>query len=142
MAVRPKTLKQARAAYSNNAELGWWVFMRISGLFLVGLVGAHVFFNNILVDAGTIDYDYVAQRFARPWVKVFDSFLLGFAMLHGVNGLRYSIEDYFKRPGARFWAKVILITVAGILFVAGVMTLWTFSFEEMGEAVRNLTPAQ
>ncbi len=140
--ARPRTYSQARNTYSSGSELAWWVFMRISGLFLVFLVGAHVFINNILVDAGTIDYQYAAQRLARPGVKLFDSFLLGFALLHGVNGLRYSIEDYFKRPGTRFWLKVILFVVAGAMFVAGVMTLWAFSFEEMGDAIRNLTPPQ
>lgn len=138
---RPKTLKEARATYHTNAELAWWVFMRVSGFFLVFLVFGHVFFNNILINAGTIDYTYVAERLARPSVKVFDSFLLGFALLHGVNGLRYSIEDYFRRPGTRFWAKTILFTVAGLIFVVGVMTLWAYTFQEMGDAVRNLTPS-
>lgn len=140
--ARPRTYSQARQTYSSSSELAWWVFMRVSGLFLIFLVGAHVFINNILVDAGTIDYEYAAQRLAQPGVKLFDSFLLGFALLHGVNGLRYSIEDYFKRPGTRFWLKIILFVVAGAMFVAGVMTLWAFSFEEMGDAIRNLTPPQ
>ncbi len=139
---RPRTYSQARQTYSSSRELAWWVFMRISGLFLVFLVGAHVFINNILVDAGTIDYEYAAGRLAQPGVKIFDSFLLGFALLHGVNGLRYSIEDYFQRPGTRFWLKTILFVVAVGIFVVGVMTLWAFSFDEMGDAIRNLTPPQ
>ncbi len=55
-------------------------------------------------------------------------------MLHGVNGLRYSIEDYVREPGRRFWAKVALYTVVGVLLVLGTMTLWAFSYEEMGDA--------
>ena len=51
---RPRTYSQARQVYTSSRELAWWVFMRISGLFLIFLVGAHVFINNILVDAGTI----------------------------------------------------------------------------------------
>jgi len=140
MATRPKTLQQARETYATNSELAWWVFMRISGFVLVFLVFAHVFINNILVDAGTIDYDYVMGRLAQPGVRVFDSFLLGFALLHGVNGLRYSLEDYIKNARARFWAKALLFTVAAI-FVVGVMTLWTYTFTEMGDAIRNLAPS-
>lgn len=140
--AKPRTYAQAREAYSTTYELGWWVFMRVSGLFLIFLVGAHVFINNILVDAGTIDYQYAAQRLAQPSVKVFDSFLLTFAMLHGVNGLRYSIEDYFSKPGTRFWLKTLLFVVAGALLIAGIMTLWAFSYQEMGDAIRNLTPPQ
>src|SRR5690606_37291491 len=61
-AVRPRTLRDARAAYGTNSELAWWVFMRISGFLLVFLVFAHVFTNNIVMNAGEIDFDYVAQR--------------------------------------------------------------------------------
>jgi len=136
--ARPRTLSEARAVSSTNLELAWWVFMRVSGLILIFLVFGHIWVNNILVDAGTIDYDYVAGRLAQPAVRVYDTFLLFFAMLHGVNGLRYSLEDYVKRPGRRFWWKIVLYTVAGIIFVLGVMTLWTFSFQEMGDAVRAL----
>lgn len=142
MATRPRTLRDARAAYGNNSELAWWVFMRISGFLLVFLVFAHVFANNILIDAGTIDFDHVAQRLAQPSVRILDSFLLGFALLHGVNGLRYSIDDYIKRPGARFWVKVVVYTLTAAIFVVGVMTLWTFTFDEMGAAIRDLGPAQ
>lgn len=138
MAAAPRTLKQARATYSSNGELAWWVFMRVSGLLLVFLVFGHLWFNNIQIDAGTIDFAYVAERLSQPGVKIYDTFLLAFAMLHGMNGLRYSIEDYVKKPGRRFWAKVALFSVAGIVFVLGTMTLWAFSYEQMGDAVRAL----
>jgi len=142
MASRPKNLRDARDHYKSNSELAWWVFMRISGLFLVFLVFAHLFVNNIAINVATVDYDYVASRFAQPSVKVFDSFLLGFAMLHGMNGLRMVIEDNFRRPGPRFWMKVTLFVVTAVIFIFGVMTLWAFSYQEMGDAVRNLTSGQ
>ena len=74
--------------------------MRISGFLLVFLTFGHLWANNMAFNAGEIDFAYVAGRLAQPGVKVYDSFLLLFAMLHGVNGLRYSIEDYVQRPGA------------------------------------------
>lgn len=139
MAVRPRNLQEARDRSRNNAELAWWVFMRISGLFLVFLVFAHVFVNNIAINVATVDYSYVAGRLAKPSVKVFDTFLLGLAMLHGVNGLRVVIGDNVRRPGLRFWIQVVLIVVSAAIFVAGVMTLWAFSYREMGDAIRDLT---
>uniref|UniRef100_UPI003D76846C hypothetical protein n=1 Tax=Salmonella enterica TaxID=28901 RepID=UPI003D76846C len=72
MAVKPRTLQEAKATYSTNGELAWWVFMRVSGLALIFLVFGHIFFNNIATNAGTIDYAYVAERFSKPWVKVYD----------------------------------------------------------------------
>lgn len=137
-AAKPRTFADARATYQTNGELAWWVFMRISGFLLVFLTFGHLWANNMAFNAGEIDFAYVAGRLAQPSVKVYDSFLLLFAMLHGVNGLRYSIEDYVKQPRKRFWWKAVLFTVAGVVFVLGVMTLWAFSFEEMGDAVRAL----
>ena len=137
-ASRPRTFADARAMASSSSELAWWVFMRISGLLLVPLAFGHLWANNMAFNAGEIDFAYVAGRLAQPSVKILDSFLLLFAMLHGVNGLRYSIEDYVKRPGRRFVWKMVLFTVAGIVFVLGVMTLWAFSFDEMGDAMRAL----
>ena len=139
-AAAPRTFRDAKATYATNGELAWWVFMRVSGFLLVFLTFGHLWANNIAFNAGEIDFDYVASRLAQPSVRVYDTFLLLFAMLHGVNGLRYSIEDYVKRPGRRLAAKVVLFTVAGLVFVLGVMALWTFTFTEMGDAVRALNP--
>lgn len=139
-AAAPRTFRDAKATYATNGELAWWVFMRVSGFLLVFLTFGHLWANNMAFNAGEIDFDYVASRLAQPSVRVYDSFLLLFALLHGVNGLRYSIEDYVKRPARRFAAKIALFTVAGVVFVLGVMALWTFSFSEMGDAVRALNP--
>jgi succinate dehydrogenase / fumarate reductase membrane anchor subunit len=137
-ANRPRTLSDARATFTTNSELAWWVFMRISGFLLIFLTFGHLWANNMAFNAGLIDFDYVAGRLAQPSVKVLDTFLLGFAMLHGVNGLRYSIEDYVKSPSRRVFWKYLLFTVAAIVFVLGAMALWTFSFKEMGDAMRAL----
>jgi succinate dehydrogenase / fumarate reductase, membrane anchor subunit len=137
-ARRPRTFGEARAMASSSSELAWWVFMRISGLLLIPLTFVHLWANNIAMDAGQIDFAYVAARLQQPGVRIFNSFLLLFAMLHGVNGLRYSIEDYVRLPGRRFTLKIILYTVAAVIVVFGVMTLWAFSYEEMGTAVRAL----
>ena len=138
MAAAPKTYNQARAQFGAGGELAWWVFMRISGFLLIFLTFGHLYFNNIQINANDIDFAYVAERLSRPGVKIYDTFLLAFAMLHGINGLRYSIEDYVKKPGRRFWTKMALFTFAGIIFVLGTMTLWAFDYTEMGDAVRAL----
>jgi len=140
MARAPRTFRDAKAAYATNGELAWWVFMRISGFLLVFLTFGQLWANNIAFNAGNIDFDYVARRVAQPSVRVYDSFLLFFALLHGVNGLRYSIEDYVKLPARRLAWKVSLYTVAGIVLILGVMALWTFTFTEMGDAMRALEP--
>ena len=129
MAVRPKTLQQAKATYSTNPELAWWVFMRISGLALIFLTFGHLFMSNILIDAGKVDYAYVAQRFSTTWVKIYDTFLLGLAMLHGGNGLRYSIEDYVRNPSSRFVAKTILYVFMIGIMIFGIISLWAIAYQ-------------
>jgi succinate dehydrogenase / fumarate reductase, membrane anchor subunit len=129
MAVRPKTLRQAKASYSTNPELAWWVFMRISGLALIFLTFGHLFMSNILKDAGTVDYAYVAARFSKTWVKIYDSFLLGLAILHGGNGLRYSIEDYLQKPSSRFVAKSLLYAVVIFVMIFGIISLWAINYQ-------------
>jgi succinate dehydrogenase / fumarate reductase, membrane anchor subunit len=126
--ARPKTLQQARATYNTNSELGWWVFMRISGLALVFLTFGHLFMSNILINAGNVDYAYVAQRFSTTWVKIYDTFLLVLAMLHGGNGLRYSIEDYIQKPSSRFlWKSVLYVLVISIMLY-GIISLWAIAY--------------
>ena len=126
--TRPKTLTQARATYSSSGELAWWVFMRISGLALIFLVFGHLFMTNIMINAGEIDWQFVASRLNTPWVKVYDSFLLGLAMLHGANGVRYSLEDYIRNPSARFFAKALFMSLTVAVFAFGLIALWAIDF--------------
>ena len=126
--ARPKTLQQAKSAYNTNSELAWWVFMRISGLALVFLTFGHLFMSNIAINAGHVDYAYVAQRFSTTWVKIYDTFLLGLAMLHGGNGLRYSIEDYIQKPSSRFVAKSLLYILMIGIMLYGIISLWAIAY--------------
>jgi succinate dehydrogenase / fumarate reductase, membrane anchor subunit len=126
--ARPKTLQQAKTTYSTNSELAWWVFMRVSGLALIFLTFGHLFMSNILIDAGKVDYVYVAQRFSTTWVKIYDTFLLGLAMLHGGNGLRYSVEDYVQNPSRRFVAKMVLYVLVIGIMLYGIISLWAIAY--------------
>ncbi len=131
-AVRPKTLPQARAAYGGNSELAWWVFMRVSGLALVFLTFGHLFMTNILINAGEIDWQFVAARLDTPWIKVYDSFLLALAMLHGATGVRYSLEDYIRSPSGRFAAKAVFMSLTVAVFLFGLIALWAIDFSRWG----------
>ncbi len=131
MAVaKPKTLREARSTYQANSELAWWVFMRLSGLALIFLTFGHLFMTNIRVDAGTIDYSFVAKRLQNPVIRVYDTFLLGLALLHGANGLRYSVEDYIANRSRRFMVKMIMYGIFIVVFVFGIMALWAADFSQ------------
>lgn len=121
-------------AYARNSEVNWWIFMRVSGLLLVVLVLLHLIMTNILIDAGTVDFEFVAQRLSTPWLKVFDSLLLGLALLHGANGIRYSIEDYTKTPQSRTMWKIVLYAIMSLVLIFGVMSLWAADYSQFMSA--------
>lgn len=128
MMQRPRTLEQARVAYATNSEVNWWIFMRVSGLALIILLFGHLIMTNILINAGDVDFEFVAQRLSLPWLKVYDSFLLGLALLHGTNGIRYSIEDYTRSPESRTVWKIVLYAVMILVLIFGVMALWAADY--------------
>lgn len=135
MAVnRPQTLQEARAASSSNAELAWWIFMRVSGLLMLVILGGHVFMTNIMINVGDIDFDFVAGRLSTPWLKIFNTALLVLAMLHGANGIRYSIEDYASRPSRRFVGKIVLYALTVIVMIIGLISLWGIDYTQYDTA--------
>ncbi len=70
----------------------------------------------------------VAERWTNPLWKVFDFFLLLFALTHGMNGLRYIVDDYVHRPGWAVAAKSIAFLVYVLLLGIGAYIILTFSF--------------
>ena len=137
-AAKPRTLAEARATYSTNSELAWWVFMRVSGLLMVLIVGAHVFMTNIMIDVGTVDFNFVTTRLSTPWLKIFNTALLVLAMLHGANGLRYSIEDYNRKAGRRFVWKIVLWTLTIAVMTMGLISLWGIDYTQYDEVASLL----
>jgi succinate dehydrogenase / fumarate reductase membrane anchor subunit len=110
-----------RVKPSGGFELFAWFFMRISGLILVFLALGHLFITHILNNVETINYYFVATRWANPKTGVFwrlwDLAMINLAMLHGFNGLRQVLDEYVIRPGRR---------------VAVHTLIWTFTIALMG----------
>jgi succinate dehydrogenase / fumarate reductase membrane anchor subunit len=123
--IRAKTLNDARHQASGNAELTWWIFMRISGLLLVFLILGHIYMTFIQVSEADATYDAVVSKLSNPAWKFYDWLILVLAVLHGVNGARYSIEDYIRSRPNRFWVKGIFYTVVGIILVLGTVGLFS-----------------
>jgi succinate dehydrogenase / fumarate reductase membrane anchor subunit len=48
-------------------------------------------------------------------------------MLHGLNGLRYSIEDYVRRPGLRLAVKTVAYAIVLGALAWGIFALLTFN---------------
>lgn len=104
-----------------------WKWMRYSAILLIPLVGIHIVLQDVIVGVHSMDIGYVAERWANIFWRVYDALLLGFAMAHGVNGLRQVTLDFVKGVRGRnivnwglfiLWLAVFLI--GAIALVGGV----------------------
>lgn len=109
-----------------NFEVFSWFFMRISGLLLIFFALYHVIWWNLVVGVEHLDSQLVIERWRNPFWRLFNVALISFAMLHGLNGARYSIEDYIRRPGAQVAVKAVVYTLVLGALAIGIFALLTF----------------
>ncbi|HEU4560270.1 MAG TPA: succinate dehydrogenase, hydrophobic membrane anchor protein [Longimicrobium sp.] len=127
-------VRNARGGYDrpkkdhrSNFELYAWFFMRISGLLLIFMALYHLTWWNLVVGVEHLSADLVRERWSNPFWRLFNVGLVSFAMLHGLNGLRYSIEDYVRKPGLRVATKTVLYTIILVSLAWGIFALLTFN---------------
>lgn len=123
--IRARTFTDARQQAHSNAELNWWIFMRISGLVLVFLVLGHIYMTFIQVSEADATFDAVINKLTQPAWKLYDWLILSLALLHGANGARYSIEDYVRSRPGRTWVKLFFYSLVALIFVFGTIGLFS-----------------
>ena len=108
----------------NRFESLAWQYMRWSGILLIPLVLIHLGIMVLINSVYDIDAEWVrTMRWAHLGWRIYDAALLWFAGLHGLNGLRYVVDDYFPNPGVRRAIKVSAVIVIAFIFVLGTITL-------------------
>lgn len=110
----------------NRFEVLSWYFMRVSGLVLLLIAVLHLLIMHVWYGVDAIDYRFVIGRWASPFVQVYDLALLLFAMLHGVNGTRWVIDDYFHSRCWNLFFKSALYVLAAIFILMGATVIFTF----------------
>lgn len=110
-----------------NFETWSWYFMRISGLVLIFLALLHFSITHIINDVAETDATFVTGRWDNPLWRLFDWTLLALALLHGLNGLRWIIDDYVRSPAKRAATKALTYGVSGLLFAYGTLVILTYS---------------
>ena len=92
-----------------------WLFMRLSGLALLGLALFHLIYLHFIIPGGVaaIDYVSIASRWTNPvsgffW-RFFDLLLLALALSHGATGVHGAINRSFTSRNVR------LITIGGLV---------------------------
>jgi succinate dehydrogenase / fumarate reductase membrane anchor subunit len=111
----------------HNFETWSWFFMRVSGLVLVFLALVHFALTHIVNDVVDTDAAFVAERWDNPLWRLFDWSLLALALLHGLNGVRWSIDDYVRSPAWRAGVKAVIYTGTAVLAAYGTFTIVTFA---------------
>jgi succinate dehydrogenase / fumarate reductase membrane anchor subunit len=110
----------------SNFELYSWLFMRVSGVILIFLALYHLVWWNLVVGVHHLDADLVRERWTNPFNRLYNVALCVFSIAHGLNGLRYSIEDYIRKPGRQVAAKAFAYTLFISVMAWGVFALLTF----------------
>lgn len=110
----------------SNFELYSWFFMRISGLLLIFLALYHLIWWNLVIGVEHLSAELVRERWTNPFWRLGNVALLLFSMLHGLNGLRYSIEDYVRKPGAQVAVKAVAYTLVLAALSVALFALFTF----------------
>ena len=100
--------------------------MRISGILLIFMALGHMFIMHILNDVAEINYAFVAERYATPFWRTYDLFMLFLAMLHGMNGARVLIVDYVRSRGWRVFSLSTLYVFGFALLLLGTLIIMTF----------------
>ncbi len=106
-----------------NREMIAWKWMRHSGLLLIPLAWGHVLIQDVLVGVDRIDLDYVAMRWAYLGWRIYDFFLLVFALAHGVNGLRQVVLDFVSSKKKIRWVNQTSVVLWLVLVLIGLAAL-------------------
>jgi succinate dehydrogenase / fumarate reductase membrane anchor subunit len=124
------------APRSNNApvkkrRVNWekwgWLYMRVSGLFLVILIFGHLFVNLASgIGVRAIDFAFVAGKWADPFWVVWDTLLLWLALIHGANGMRTIVNDYAHHPKWRKGLLIAILVSTILLLLLGTLVIYTF----------------
>lgn len=109
-------------------ELRSWLFMRISGILMLGLLLGHVAIMHVFGGGvERISFEFVAARWSGFFWRTYDWLLLVLALLHGAIGARIVIEDYIRRDGLRVLARSVLYTTTFVFLALGTIVTVTFN---------------
>lgn len=109
-----------------NFERYAFLFMRLSGIALLLLAVGHMLIQHLVRDVHSLTLQ-VVQDVWRSWGwRAYDLLLLGFAIIHGLNGFRQVLIDYIHKEN-----NVKIINIALLVF-AIITVIWAgiaiFSF--------------
>jgi succinate dehydrogenase / fumarate reductase, membrane anchor subunit len=128
-----ETIPSPRSSYTppRKRRVNWekwgWLYMRISGLFLIVLIFGHLFVNLVAGNGvRAIDFAFVAGKWADPFWVVWDTLMLWLALIHGANGMRTIVNDYAHKPVVRKTLLIAILVSTAALILLGTLVIYTF----------------
>ena len=110
----------------NNFESYAFLFMRLSGVFLLLLAVGHMMIQHVLRDVHSLTLQ-VVQDVWRSWGwRAYDLLLLIFAIVHGFNGVRQVLQDYIHKPSTMKIVSYILVVLVVITIIWSAVAIFTF----------------
>ena len=116
----------AKPRPTRGLYLSLWFYMRVSAIAMLGLVLGHLYIMHVINSTDTIDFEFVAQRLTTPFWRIYDMLILGFALSHGLIGMRGILDDYVQHRGWRVGSEAALWVLGVVFFVMGAIVLLTF----------------
>ena len=128
MSVVIEQPNQPRSRKGAQWEKRAWIFMRVSGAVLLVMILGHLMVNLVLPENGvkSINFAFVAGKWADPFWQIYDAIMLWLALIHGTNGMRTLVNDYAEREWVRKTLNIALWSVAAILLILGTLVVTTF----------------
>lgn len=100
-----------------------WTFMRVSGVLLLFFALGHFLVQHVINDVHDLSLAFVAQRWGSLFWRLYDAFLLGLGLVHGLNGFRVVADDYVHNPGLNKAVRWAIVIVGAVLTIVGVTTI-------------------
>ncbi len=104
-----------------------WLFMRVSAILLLVMAVFHLLLMHYGIGVENLNFAAVAERWASPWWRLYDFFLLALALSHGVNGARILTDEYIRRGAWRLTIKIVLGLAYAVFMVMGTYVIVTFT---------------
>jgi succinate dehydrogenase hydrophobic anchor subunit len=99
-----------------HAAISWaWKLQRISGVFLLIMIPAHMIFMHLNPAAGH-DAGVVIARMQSGFIKIVDAVLILTVLFHGGYGLLSVAKDYLN---SRLLQRICAVVICGVLAVFG-----------------------
>jgi succinate dehydrogenase cytochrome b556 subunit len=131
------TLQRPMAQRVGGVELFAWYFLRVSGVLLVVLALGHIFITHYINIPSETTSEFVLGRWRNPLWRTFDWLLLMAAVIHGLIGLRLSVDDYLHGAGQRVFAQSVVWVLGAIFIGLGSVTIFTLNVDSTHPGVLN-----